>query len=119
MCGSLCLQHPGSSTISLLIMQWLTSLFQMILTVYTETNMLHCIAERIPEIYKFGYSSYKVDSKLQLGEFMILFLVGPQQDDPLSGLLFCLGIHPILQSTSAPFTTGLFDTSLLVALERQ
>ena len=40
---------------------------------------------------------------------MILCLVGPQQGDPLSRLLFCLGIHPILQSTSSPFTAGLVD----------
>ena len=40
---------------------------------------------------------------------MILSLVSAQQSDSLSGLLFCLGIHPILQSTSSPFTAGLFD----------
>ena len=52
-----------------------------------------CLAEMIPAIYKLYYTSYNVDSTLQFGEFMILSLVGPQQDDPLSGLLFCLGIH--------------------------
>ena len=72
-------------------------------------HMLRCVAERISEIYKFCYSSYNVDSTLQFGEFIILSLAGPQQGDPLSGLLFCLGIHPILQSTSSPFTAGIFD----------
>ena len=71
--------------------------------------MLHCVAQRIPEIYKICYSSYNVDSTLQFGEFMILSLVGPQQSDPLSGLLFCLGIHSILRSTSSPFTARIFD----------
>ena len=70
---------------------------------------LSYVAERIPEIYKFLYSSYNVDSALQFGEFIILSLVGPQQGDPMNGLLFCLGIHSILQSTSSPLTAGLFD----------
>ena len=43
--------------------------------------MLCCVAERIPEIYKFCYASYNVDSTLQFGEFMILSLVSPQQDN--------------------------------------
>ena len=61
--------------------------------------MLRCVTEKILDICKFCYSSYKVYSTLQLGEFTILSPVGPQQDDPLIGLLFCLGINPTKQST--------------------
>ena len=67
-------------------------------------NMLGYVAERIPEIYKCCYSLYNVESTLQFGEFIILSLAGPHQGDPLSGILFCFGIQPILQATSSPFT---------------
>ena len=39
----------------------------------------------------------------------LLFCLGIHQGDPLSELLFCLGIHLFLQSTSSPNITGLFD----------
>ena len=78
--------------------------------------MLRCVTDKIPEIYKFSYSSYNVDSTLQLGEDIILSVVGPQQGDPLSGLLFFFGIHPIVQSTSSPFTAGLYDDITLEVL---
>ena len=79
--------------------------------------ILRCVADTIPESYTFCYTSYNVDSKLQFGDFIILSLVGPQQGDHLSELLFCLGIHQILQYISSPFSAGLFHDIALGANE--
>ena len=35
--------------------------------------------------------------------------VGPQQGDPLAGLLFCLAIQKLLRATRSAFTSGYMD----------
>ena len=74
--------------------------------------MLERGSEVILELYKFCHLAYSQHSTLQFGNFYILS-EGPQQGDPLGGLLFCLAIHPILRSTDSPLTMGFMnDVSL-------
>ena len=62
----------------------------------------------IPERYKFCHLAYNEHSILQFG-FCLTSQEGSQQGDPLGGLLFCLAIHPILRSTTAPLTIGFMN----------
>jgi len=39
--------------------------------------------------------------------------VGPQQGDPFGPLLFCLSIHPLLQSLSSSLSIGFLDDVIL------
>jgi hypothetical protein len=72
-------------------------------------HMLQQVADTVPEIYKFCHLSYDQVSTLQFGDFNISSEVGPQQGDPLGGLLFCLGVHPILRAASSTLTIGYMD----------
>jgi hypothetical protein len=68
-------------------------------------HTLQRVAEEAPEIYKFCDQA----STLQFGNVTIRSEVGPQQGDPLGGLLFCLGIHPILLVATSDLTIGYMD----------
>jgi hypothetical protein len=72
-------------------------------------HMLEQVAQVIPEIHKFCCLSYDQPSTLQFGDYTISSEVGVQQGDPLGGLLFCIGIHPILSATTSELTIGYMD----------
>ena len=72
-------------------------------------HMLQQVAIQIPEIYKFCYLVYHQASTLQFGTYSIWSKVGPQQGDSLGGLLFCLGIQPILSAAKSDLTLGYMD----------
>ena len=65
-------------------------------------NSLHCdamlkaVADRVPSIYKFCHLSYSQSSVLKFNNHRIMSEEGPQQGDPLRGLLFCNTIHPLI-----------------------
>ena len=73
------------------------------------SHMLQRVAEEVPEIYKFCHLAYDRPSTLQFGDYTILSQVGAQQGDPLGGLLFCLEIHPLLESTVSDLSIGYMD----------
>ena len=54
-------------------------------------HMLNIVMEVVPEIHCFCYSAYRYNCTLQFGSFSLSSQVGPQQGDPLAGLLFCFG----------------------------
>ena len=58
--------------------------------------MLEAISVRVPAIYKFGHLAYNQPSIFKFFEHRIMSAEGPQQGDPLGGLLFC--------NTSIPFS---------------
>ena len=71
--------------------------------------MLKEVAKHIPEIYKFCHLAYAGGSILRFDTYSINSEQGAQQGDPLGPLLFCLSLHPILQSTSVDLTIGYLD----------
>ena len=72
-------------------------------------HMLNIVKEFVPVIYCFCYSIFRYHSKLQFGSFTISSQVGPQQGDPLAGLLCCLAIQKLLRSTRSIFSAGYMD----------
>ena len=72
-------------------------------------HMLERVRNIIPEIYCFCFSAYRNHSILHFGDFSLMSRVGPQQGDPLAGLLFCLAIQKLLRATSSAFTSGYMD----------
>src|SRR5215471_17698081 len=71
--------------------------------------VLHAISTKLPEIYRFCFTSYSEASFLQFGDRSILSQEGVQQGDPLGPLLFCLTLHPILSSLSSKLRLGYLD----------
>ena len=69
-------------------------------------HLLETVRNIIPEIYRFCFSAYRNHSILQFGNFSLMSRVGPQQGDPLTGLLFCLAIQKLLRATRSAFTSG-------------
>jgi len=71
--------------------------------------MLQRVSEEIPELYQLCHTAYDQPSALQFGQFSISSEVGPQQGDPLGGVLFCLSIQPILAACNSSLVLGYMD----------
>jgi hypothetical protein len=71
--------------------------------------MLNAISTHVPEIYAFCHLAYSTSSILKFGNHTIYSQEGCQQGDPLGPLIFCLTIHPILQSLNSNFKIGYLD----------
>ena len=71
--------------------------------------MLKAVADRLPNLYKFCHLAYSQPSMLQYGRHTIMSEEGAQQGDPLGPLLFCLAIHPLLQSMRSPLSFSYID----------
>ena len=71
--------------------------------------MLEAIYMHVPEIFTFCHMAYTNDSILKFGNRQIMSQEGVQQGDPLGPLMFCLTIHPILQSLNSEFIIGYMD----------
>ena len=63
----------------------------------------------IPEALPYVLDSYNTISFLCLGEHTINSCEGVQQGDPLGPLLFCLGIHKLLQNLTSEVIIGYLD----------
>ena len=71
--------------------------------------MLDTVSNRLPQLYKFCWTSYNGDSILQIGDKSIISAEGVQQGDPIGPLLFCLTLHPLLSSLSSDVRIGYLD----------
>lgn len=71
--------------------------------------MLRAVARHVPELFAYCYSAYSGSSSLQFGSKQILSQEGIQQGDPLGPLLFCLTVHPALQTVNSPLLIGYMD----------
>jgi Reverse transcriptase (RNA-dependent DNA polymerase) len=71
--------------------------------------MLDSVYNAVPEIYKFCYLSYAQPSVLRYGCWSISSEEGSQQGDPLGPLLFCLALHPLLQSLRSELAIAYID----------
>lgn len=71
--------------------------------------MLQAVAERLPHLYHFCWSSYHSPSVLQFGDKIVMSAEGVQQGDPLGPLLFCLTIHPLIASLSSSLRIAYLD----------
>ena len=74
---------------------------------------LERVSEVVPELQKFRHLAYSRHSTLQFGNFSISSEEGPQQVDPLGGLLFCLALHPVLRSTASPPYDGFYGGRII------
>ena len=72
-------------------------------------EILNRVATMAPELYKFVCLSYAAPSILSFGAFEIFSGEGAQQGDPLGPLLFCLCLHPILESLDCSLKIGFMD----------
>ena len=68
--------------------------------------MLEALSAHVPAIYKFCHLAYNQSSILKFFEHRIMSAEGPQQGDPLGGLLFCNTIHPLLRRMNSSLVEG-------------
>ena len=85
--------------------------FANVFNCFHMNHMLNIVKEVIPKIYCFCYSAYRYH--LQFGSFSLSSQVGPQQGDPLAGLLFCLAIQKLLRSIHSIFSSGYMNDIML------
>ena len=71
--------------------------------------MMESIQLHAPEILAFCFLAYGTNTTLKFGSHVISSEEGIQQGDPLGPLIFCLSIHPLLQSLSSDFVVGYMD----------
>jgi hypothetical protein len=71
--------------------------------------MLNAIQSHVPEIYAFCHLAYSGHSSLKFGSRLISSQEGVQQGDPLGPLIFCLTIHPLLQSLDSELVVSYID----------
>src|SRR5437899_1316571 len=67
------------------------------------------VRRNIPEILPYVTLAYGGSSRLRFGSSTVLSAEGTQQGDPLGALLFCLAIHPLLESLSSDLVFGYLD----------
>jgi hypothetical protein len=71
--------------------------------------MLEAIYQQVPEIYAYCHLAYSETTILKYNNRSISSDEGIQQGDPLGPTLFCLTIHPMLQSLSSELRVGYMD----------
>jgi hypothetical protein len=71
--------------------------------------MLEAIYQQVPEIYAYCHLAYSETTMLKYNNRSISSDEGIQQGDPLGPTLFCLTIHPMLQSLSSELRVGYMD----------
>ena len=77
-------------------------------TIYRE-SVLQAVARYIPMLFAFCHLTYSSRSSLAFGNDIIYSDDGVQQGDPLGPLLFCLTIHPLLNTLQSSFKACYMD----------
>jgi hypothetical protein len=72
-------------------------------------SILQSVRSKLPEIYAYCELSYQNSSVLQFGDYSITSEEGIQQGDPIGPFLFCLTLHPIIQSLSSELKVAYMD----------
>ena len=72
--------------------------------------MLEAVSARVPAIYKFCHFAYNQLLVLKFFEHRIISAEGPQQGDPLRGLLFC---NTVLRRMNSNVVEGYMDDIML------
>ena len=67
------------------------------------------VQKNIPELLPYVNSSYGRPTILRFGSSFVSSAEGTQQGDPLGALLFCLAIHPLIESLSSDLVFGYPD----------
>ncbi len=55
------------------------------------------VRSKIPGLARFAYACYAQRSFLFYGDYVLISSQGTQQGDPLGGLFFALGLHPVIK----------------------
>jgi len=76
-------------------------------------RMLKTVPVRMPSLYQFCWFWYANTTSLQFRESTVWSAEGAQQSDPLSPLLFCMTIQPLLQSLSSELVAAYMDNVML------
>ena len=71
--------------------------------------MLKSVANRVSSIYEFYHLSYSQPSILKFNDHRIMSEEGPQQGDPLEGLLVFNTIHALLSQMKVDLVEGYMD----------
>src|SRR5215470_1232849 len=71
--------------------------------------MLNAVSQSLPQIYKFCHAACSSTTLLQFGNHIVQSAEGVQQGDPLGPMLFCLTLHPLLNSLSSDLRVGYLD----------
>ena len=80
--------------------------------------MLQAVNNVIPELYRYCCLAYSQSTLLSFGQYTVLSQEGTQQGDPIGPLLFCITVHPLLQSMSSCFNVGYLDDFCLGGAEQ-
>ena len=72
-------------------------------------EMLLSVYSRVPELHAYCRSADSQSSCLYFGPYIVLSEEGTQQGDPISSMLFCNTIHPVLSSLEASMKLGYLD----------
>ena len=71
--------------------------------------ILEIVASRLPHIFNYIQSAYRLPSTLRFGEFHIKSDEGVQQGDPIGPVLFCLVLQPALTQLCSSLKVGYLD----------
>lgn len=75
--------------------------------------MFSAVLEVAPDLFSFVHSAYSEPSFLFCGEHILSSAGGVQQGDPLSPLLFCLTIQPVVEKLHLEFKVFFLDDGTL------
>jgi len=67
------------------------------------------VHKNLPELLPFVCSAYGRPTILRFGSSVVFSSEGTQQGDPLGALLFCLAVHPLIESLVSELSFGYLD----------
>jgi hypothetical protein len=79
--------------------------------------MLQAVSDVITELFNYCHLAYLQSTLLSFEQYTVVLQEGPQQGDPIGPLLFCITVHPLLQSLSSQLVIGYLDDFALGCAE--